>query len=96
MKFETLLRILIVTLLSSKTFASKVNNWAVIVCSSKYWFNYRHFANALAMYRVLKEGGYNDDHIIFMTSMEPTCDARNPFAGEVYTDRSGWSPTFLP
>jgi phosphatidylinositol glycan class K len=88
MKFETLLRILLVTLLSSKTFASKANNWAVIVCSSKYWFNYRHFANALAMYRVLKEGGYDDDHIIFMTSMEPTCDARNPFVGEVYTDRS--------
>ena len=26
------------------------NNWAVLVCSSRYWFNYRHMANALGMY----------------------------------------------
>ncbi|KAJ7451068.1 peptidase C13 family-domain-containing protein [Mycena latifolia] len=25
------------------------NNWAVLVCASRYWFNYRHMANALGM-----------------------------------------------
>jgi len=27
------------------------DNWAVLVCTSRFWFNYRHVANALAMYR---------------------------------------------
>lgn len=63
------------------------NNWAVIVCSSRYWFNYRHFANALSMYRTLKARGYDDDHIIFMSSMEPACDSRNPYVGEIFATR---------
>lgn len=63
-------------------------NWAVIVCSSRYWFNYRHFANALAIYRTLKARGYDDEHIIFMSSMEPACDTRNPYVGEIFTTRS--------
>ncbi|KAJ3552497.1 hypothetical protein NP233_g12868 [Leucocoprinus birnbaumii] len=33
--------------------ASKhTNNWAVLVCASRYWFNYRHMANALGMYGI--------------------------------------------
>ena len=27
------------------------NNWAVLVDSSRFWFNYRHVANVLSMYR---------------------------------------------
>ena len=30
------------------------NNWAVLVCTSRYWFNYRHIANTLSMYRTVK------------------------------------------
>lgn len=30
------------------------NNWAVLVCTSRYWFNYRHVANTLSMYRTVK------------------------------------------
>ncbi|KAF9051757.1 peptidase C13 family-domain-containing protein [Panaeolus papilionaceus] len=31
------------------TTSSHTNNWAVLVCSSRYWFNYRHMSNALGM-----------------------------------------------
>uniref|UniRef100_A0A7N0V672 GPI-anchor transamidase n=1 Tax=Kalanchoe fedtschenkoi TaxID=63787 RepID=A0A7N0V672_KALFE len=27
------------------------NNWAVLVCTSRFWFNYRHMANTLSLYR---------------------------------------------
>jgi phosphatidylinositol glycan class K len=27
------------------------SNWAVIVCTSRYWYNYRHMSNALSFYR---------------------------------------------
>ena len=30
------------------------DTWAVIVQSSRYWFNYRHASNALIVYRELK------------------------------------------
>ena len=33
------------------------NNWAVLVCASRYWFNYRHVANTLAVYRSVKKLG---------------------------------------
>ena len=71
-----------------------LNNWAVLVCSSRYWFNYRHFANTLSVYNLLKRQGYEDDHIIFMSSMEPACDARNPFPGEVlgFKTKGGIAP----
>ncbi|CAO3598769.1 unnamed protein product [Absidia cylindrospora] len=33
------------------------NNWAVLVCTSRFWFNYRHIANTLSMYRTVKRLG---------------------------------------
>ena len=42
------------------------SNWAVLVCSSRYWFNYRHVANALSIYRTVKRLGIPDSHIILM------------------------------
>jgi glycosylphosphatidylinositol transamidase (GPIT) subunit GPI8 len=30
------------------------NNWAVLVSTSRFWFNYRHSANVLSIYRVIK------------------------------------------
>ena len=66
---------------------SPKNNWAVLVCSSRYWFNYRHFANTLSVYKLLRDRGYDDDHIILMSSMEPACDSRNPFPGEIIATR---------
>jgi phosphatidylinositol glycan class K len=36
------------------------NNWAVIVDTSRFWFNYRHAANALSIYRSVKRLGIPD------------------------------------
>ena len=36
---------------------SHTNNWAVLVCASRYWFNYRHVANTLSVYRSVKRLG---------------------------------------
>lgn len=40
--------------------------WAVVVGASDDWVNYRHQADALAMYQLLKRHGYDDDHIILV------------------------------
>ncbi len=59
------------------------SNWAVIVSTSRHWLNYRHSANALAMYRVLKRFGFPDSNIILMLSDDHACNPRNPYKAQV-------------
>ncbi|BGP07928.1 hypothetical protein JCM10049v2_003773 [Rhodotorula toruloides] len=62
------------------------NNWAVLVCTSRFWFNYRHMANTLAMYRTVKRLGIPDSQIVLMLADDAACNPRNPFAGTVYSN----------
>lgn len=62
------------------------NNWAVLVCSSRYWFNYRHMANTLALYRTLKRLGMPDSNIILMLADDVACNARNSMPAAVYAN----------
>lgn len=62
------------------------NNWAVIISTSRFWFNYRHMANALSMYRTVKRLGIPDSQIILMLSDDIACNARNAFQGEVFNN----------
>ena len=61
-----------------------INNHAVIVCSSRYWFNYRHAANALGVYQVLKANGIPDENIILMIADDFPTNARNPHKNGMY------------
>lgn len=40
--------------------------WAVVIGTSDDWSNYRHQADAMAMYQLLKRHGYDDEHIILI------------------------------
>lgn len=40
--------------------SSHSNNWAVLVCTSRFWFNYRHVANVLSLYHSVKRLGIPD------------------------------------
>ena len=44
------------------------NNWAILVDTSRFWFNYRHVANVLSIYRSVKRLGktlsFSDEHTI--------------------------------
>ena len=51
------------------------DRWAVVISTSDTWTNYRHEADALAMYQLLKRHGYDDEHIILLTA---DCLANNP------------------
>ncbi|KAF9527251.1 peptidase C13 family-domain-containing protein [Crepidotus variabilis] len=64
--------------------STHTNNWAVLVCASRYWFNYRHMANALGMYRTVKRLGIPDSNIILMLADDVSCNQRNKFPGSVY------------
>lgn len=65
--------------LASRLFGASghTNNWAVLVGTSRFWFNYRHVANALSVYRTVKRLGIPDSHIILMLADDIPCNARN-------------------
>ncbi|KAI7826414.1 peptidase C13 family-domain-containing protein [Kickxella alabastrina] len=60
------------------------NNWAVLVCTSRFWFNYRHISNTLSMYRTVKRMGIPDSHIILMLADDVACNPRNSYPAAVY------------
>ncbi|KAF8057151.1 PIG-K [Scenedesmus sp. PABB004] len=66
--------------------APHTSNWAVLVATSKYWYNYRHIANALSFYRTVKRLGIPDSHIVLMLAEEVACNARNAHPGAVFND----------
>ncbi|KAF9478962.1 hypothetical protein BDN70DRAFT_879362 [Pholiota conissans] len=71
---------------TNATSSTHTNNWAVLVCSSRYWFNYRHMANALGMYRTVKRLGIPDSNIILMLADDASCNSRNKVPGSVYAN----------
>lgn len=73
-------------LLASTSVAEHTSNWAVLVCTSRFWFNYRHLANVLSMYRTVKRLGIPDSQIILMLPDDMACNPRNAFPGTVYSN----------
>ena len=62
--------------------------WAVVFSPSTTWSNYRHQADALAMYQLLRKHGYDDDHIILIVEDNLANDAHNVFPGQIFVERS--------
>lgn len=54
------------------------------MCASRFWFNYRHVANTLSVYRSVRRLGVPDSNIILMLAENVACDARNPAPGVVF------------
>ncbi|AOA65212.1 Glycosyl phosphatidyl inositol transamidase complex subunit [Komagataella phaffii CBS 7435] len=67
--------------------STHTNNWAVLVSSSRFWFNYRHMANVLSFYRTVKRLGIPDSQIILMMSDDVACNPRNAFPGSVFNNK---------
>ncbi|KAK9467721.1 peptidase C13 family-domain-containing protein [Lipomyces arxii] len=77
---------ILLTLVVAVSSNTHTNNWAVIVSTSRFWFNYRHQANALSMYRTVKRLGIPDSQIILMLADDAACNPRNAFPGTVYNN----------
>ena len=64
------------------------DNWAILIGASRFWFNYRHMANTLGLYRIVKKLGIPDSQIILMLADDIACDPRNRFPGNVWADEA--------
>ena len=59
------------------------DRWAVVVGASDDWANYRHQADALAMYQLLKRHGYDDAHILLVIEDNLADNPKNLYPGVV-------------
>lgn len=66
--------------------SSHTNNWAVLVDTSRFWFNYRHIANVLSVYRSVKRLGIPDSQILLMIADDMACNPRNPRPATVFNN----------
>jgi GPI-anchor transamidase subunit K len=75
-----------ISLFFNAVIAEHTSNWAVLVSTSRFWFNYRHLANVLSLYRTVKRLGIPDSQIILMLPDDMACNPRNAFPGTVYNN----------
>lgn len=70
----------------AETTRTHTNNWVVLVDTSRFWFNYRHVANVLSMYRSVKRLGIPDSQIILIVADDMACNPRNPRPATVFNN----------
>lgn len=73
----------------SVALGKKTGFQAVIVGPSRGWKNYRHQADALSIYTLLKKNGVDDDHIILMTFDDVPTTPENPLKGDLHNVPKG-------
>ena len=67
---------------------SLTDNWAVVISPSTTWNNYRHQADAFAMYQLLRQYGYPDDHIVLIVEDNLAYSPQNKvFPGQIFVER---------
>ena len=65
------------------------DRWAVVISPSTSWENYRHQADAFAMYQTLRRHGYDDDHIVLIVEDNLADDPRNNHPGQIFVESAG-------
>lgn len=73
----------------SITYPTKKDNWALLVAGSVGWFNYRHQADVLDMYKILKDNGFDDDHIILIIENDIVNNESNSEKGWIRVSPTG-------
>jgi phosphatidylinositol glycan class K len=86
MRYDSLFCIYLICLwlLPSGWAADRHNRRIVIVNTSRYWFNYRHAANAASVYKAVKQLGVGDEDIVFMSALDVGNEYRNPNSGSIH------------
>lgn len=65
------------------------DRWALLIAASKGWANYRFQSDVFAMYQLLKQHGYNDDHIVLICEDDVANNSKNSHPGELRINDAG-------
>ena len=63
--------------------------WALLIAGSSGWGNYRFQADVYAMYQILKNHGYDDDHIILIAEDDVANNPRNTLRPDLRINDDG-------
>ena len=66
------------------------------VCASKFWFNYRHTSNAVAVYNSVRARGVPDARILLLLADDAGCNGRNPAPACMRTRDGGPDDACVP
>ena len=74
---------------AGKNLNDATDHWAVVISPSTTWANYRHQADAFAMYQTLRQHGYDDDHIVLIVEDNlANAEENSKFPGKIFVERS--------
>ena len=71
------------------TYPPLTGQYAVLVQGSNGWNNYRHQADVLNIYQMLKNNGFDDEHIILVVDKKLAYDPKNPEQGIIQAEDGG-------
>lgn len=71
------------------TYPSPDKQWALLIAASKGWANYRFQSDVFAMYQLLKQHGYHDDHIVLICEDDVANNSKNAHPGELRISDTG-------
>ena len=71
------------------TYPALNDQYAVLVQGSNGWNNYRHQADVLSVYQLLRKNGYDDDHIILIIDKALATDEKNAEPGIIRAADNG-------
>ncbi|KAK9843400.1 hypothetical protein WJX81_000515 [Elliptochloris bilobata] len=63
--------------------------WALLIAGSAGWGNYRHQADVLHAYQVLRHGGVKEDNIVVMVQDDLIDNPFNPHPGKIFNRPGG-------
>ncbi|MCQ2975535.1 MAG: hypothetical protein MJ211_12105 [Bacteroidales bacterium] len=71
------------------SYSNLEDKWAVLICGSNGWKNYRHEADVLNVYHLLKSNNFPDDHIIFLMADDIAQNKNNKNPGIIKNNIEG-------
>lgn len=71
------------------TYPGLTAQYAVLVQGSSGWSNYRHQADVLSVYQMLKKNGFDDDHIILVIDKSLASNSKNSEPGVIRAEDGG-------
>ncbi len=74
---------------STVTYEELKDQQAVLVAASSGWINYRHQADVLYLYQLLKSKGFTDDKIILIMEDDIAYNSQNLYRGQVHSRLTG-------
>lgn len=74
---------------STLSYPALRDRWALLIAASTGWGNYRFQADAFAMYQILRQHGYADDHIVLICADDVAYNSKNTEQGVLRVSDTG-------